>query len=259
MMEDTRQIRVIVAEDEDLIRNNLARKIEGLDEAVKVIGTAQNGKDALELVQSGQPDLLVTDIRMPVMDGMELIKHMHLYHPRVCKIITSGYADFEYARQAIQFGVTDYLLKPISAEELQRVLAKVKTAIEREESTYKENMKGMQNPGISTEEIVRRVQQFLRDNFQKEVSLEQIARNFNFNASYLSKLFIKHTGELPSRYLMALRINEAKYLLANRRHLSVKEVGEQVGYPDQFYFSRIFKQMTGCTPKDYLNENQKKQ
>jgi YesN/AraC family two-component response regulator len=258
MMEDTRQIRVIVAEDEDLIRNNLVRKIDGLGEAVKVVGTSQNGKEALELVQAGQPDLLVTDIRMPVMDGMELIKHMHLYHPRVYKIITSGYADFEYARQAIQFGVTDYLLKPISANELQRVIARVKAAIESEESAYKDNMRGIHNPGMNTEEIVDRVQQFLRDNFRKEVSLEQIARNFNFNASYLSKLFIKHTGELPSRYLMALRINEAKYLMANHRHLSVKEVGEQVGYPDQFYFSRIFKQMTGCTPKDYLNEHHKK-
>lgn len=257
-MEETRQIRVIIAEDEDLIRNNLVRKIEGLDSSIEVVGTAQNGKEALELVQAGQPDVLMTDIRMPVMDGMELIKQMHLYHPRVSKIITSGYADFEYARQAIQFGVTDYLLKPISADELRQVLSRVKTAIENEESAYKENMKGIHNPGMNTEEVVSRVQNFLRDHFRKDVSLEQIARNFNFNASYLSKLFIKHTGDLPSRYLMALRINEAKYLLANHPHLSVKEVGEQVGYPDQFYFSRVFKQMAGCTPKDYLNEQHKK-
>lgn len=251
-MEETRQIRVLVAEDEDLIRNNLVRKIEGIDDAIKVVCTAQNGKEALELVQAEQPDLLVTDIRMPVMDGMELIKQMHLYYPRIYKIITSGYADFEYARQALQFGVTEYLLKPISTDEMRKVLARVKASIQSEESAFKENMKGMHNPGMNTEEIVNMVQRFLRDNFQKEVSLEQIARNFNFNASYLSKLFIKHTGELPSRYLMSLRINEAKYLLTNHRSLSVKEVGEKVGYPDQFYFSRIFKQMTGCTPKDYV-------
>lgn len=258
MLEDSRQIRVIVAEDEDLIRNNLVRKLEGQGGSVKVVGTAQNGKEALELVQDGQPDLLLTDIRMPVMDGMELIKQMHLYHPRVKMIITSGYADFEYARQAMKFGVADYLLKPISSDELGKVLARVKASIESEESAFNENMKGAHNSGMNTEEIVSRVQQFLKDNFRKDVSLEQIARNFNFNASYLSKLFMKHTGELPSRYLMALRINEAKYLLASRRHLSVKEVGEQVGYPDQFYFSRIFKQMTGCTPKEYLNEHHKK-
>ncbi|MCA0755917.1 response regulator [Paenibacillus sp. N4] len=257
-MEEPRQIRVIIAEDEDLIRNNLVRKMEGLDESIKVVGAVQNGKEALELVQEGQPDVLVTDIRMPVMDGMELIRQMHLYHPRVSKIITSGYADFEYARQAMKFGVTDYLLKPIAADELRQVLSKVKSTIEQEESAYKKNMKGMQNPGMNPEEIVSKVQSFLRDNFRKDVSLEQIARNFNFNASYLSKLFIKHTGEPPSRYLMALRINEAKYLLANHSHLSVKEAGEQVGYPDQFYFSRVFKQMVGCTPKEYLNEQHKK-
>ncbi|MBD2871982.1 response regulator transcription factor [Paenibacillus arenilitoris] len=257
-MEETRRLRILVAEDEDLIRNHLVRKINELGEAVNVVGTAQDGKEALGLMQSGQPDLLVTDIRMPVMDGMALIKHMHLYHPRVRNIITSGYADFEYARQAMQYGVTDYLLKPISADELHRVLLRVKEAVDSEESAFRANMQGMHSTGMNTGEIVGSVQRYLREHFRKDVSLEQIARHFNFNASYLSKLFMKHTGELPSRYLMTLRINEAKYLLANHRHLSVKEVGERVGYPDQFYFSRIFKQMTGCTPKDYVNESHKK-
>lgn len=245
------QIRVIVAEDEDLIRNSLIRKIESIDDTLKVVGAAQDGREAMELARDEQPDLLVTDIRMPVMDGIELIKSMHLYYPRVHKIITSGYADFEYARSALQYNVNDYLLKPIAAEELKRVFTRMKTLIDNERSVFKESMKGTPSPGANPEEIVHLVQSFMRENFQQDLSLEQIARSFNFNASYLSKIFIKYTGEPPSKYLTSLRINESKYLLTHHRNLTIKEIGERVGYPDQFYFSRIFKQVTGSTPKEF--------
>ncbi|MBW7455644.1 AraC family transcriptional regulator, partial [Paenibacillus sepulcri] len=193
----------------------------------------------------------VTDIRMPVMDGMSLIKSMHLYYPRVRKIITSGYADFEYARSAMHYDVDEYLLKPIASEELKRVLTRIKTLIDHERSAFKENMKGSPNPGGNPEEIVQLVQSFMRANFQQDLSMEQIARSFNFNASYLSKIFTKYAEEPPSKYLTSLRINEAKYLLTHHPNLTIKEVGERVGYPDQFYFSRIFKQVTGCTPKEF--------
>ncbi|MDU0200661.1 MULTISPECIES: response regulator transcription factor [Paenibacillus] len=252
VMEERLFVKVIVAEDEDLIRNNLVKRIENLCDTVKVIGAAQDGKEALELVRQDQPDLIVTDIRMPVMDGLELIKSLDSYFPRIRKIIASGYADFAYAKEAMQYNVKDYLLKPVSTEELQRVLSRNISLIENERAQFQDHLKGLnmqtaQNP----EDIVQLVREFMRENFTKELSLEQIARHFNFTASYLSKIFIKYTSEPPSRYLMTLRINEAKYLLTHYRNLSIKEVGERVGYLDQFYFSRIFKQMTGFTPKEY--------
>jgi len=250
-MEEQGQIRIIVAEDEDLIRGSLVRKIESIDAALKVVGAAQDGREALELARIEQPDLLVTDIRMPVMDGMELIKSMHLYYPRVRKIITSGYADFEYARSALQYNVNEYILKPIAADELKRVLMRLKAQIDHERSAFKDSMKGTPSPGANPEEIVHLVQSFMRENFRQDLSMEQIARSFNFNASYLSKIFIKYAEEPPSKYLTSLRINEAKYLLTHHRNLTIKEVGERVGYPDQFYFSRIFKQVTGSTPKEF--------
>lgn len=245
-------VKVIVAEDEDLIRNNLVKRIESVDEALKVVGAAQDGKEALELVRQEQPDLIVTDIRMPVMDGLELIQTLHMYYPRIRKVIASGYADFAYAKQALQYNVSDYLLKPVSKDELQSVLLRIITLIESEKAQFEDHLRGLnpqsaQNP----EDIVQLVREFMRENFTKELSLEQIARHFNFTASYLSKIFIKHSAEPPSRYLMTLRINEAKYLLTHHRSLTIKEVGERVGYVDQFYFSRIFKQMTGFTPKDF--------
>lgn len=245
-------IRIVVAEDEDLIRNNLVRKIESFDSALQVVYAAQDGKSALQYIRDHSADLIVTDIRMPVMDGLELIKSLHSHYPHVRKIITTGYADFEYARQAVRYEASEYLLKPIKSGELQKAISRVQAAIENEKTKIQKSVEGLRSQGtVSSEDIVEQVQHFIRDNFTGDISLEEISRQFNFAPSYLSKIFIKHTGEPPSKYLISLRINEAKYLLANHPGLSVKEVAERVGYPDQFYFSRLFKQVTGCTPKEY--------
>ncbi len=244
-------IRVAIVEDEQLIKNNLFKKIESIDPSLDIVCTAEDGREALNFVLANPVDLVVTDIHMPVMDGIELIKELHLHFPHIRAIITTGYADFEYARQALRYQVSEYLLKPIKQDELKNALSRIKVSIENEKSLYKKNMAGMRDAADKPDEIVQLMQQFIRENFTKDLSLEEIAKNFNFTSSYLSKIFIKHTGEPPSKYLISLRINEAKYLFTQYRNLSVKEVGERVGYPDQFYFSRLFKQVTGCTPKEY--------
>ncbi|XID93124.1 response regulator [Paenibacillaceae bacterium WGS1546] len=231
----------VIAEDEDLIRSGLVRKIEQSRKSFAVVGEAAHGEEALELVRRLQPQLLVTDIRMPVMDGLKLIEEVHKYYPRTAVIVASGYADFEYARKAMKFNVKHYLLKPIKQQELAEVLDDIRAQLSKE-------------PIVETNDIektVQRVQQYLREHFHEDISLEQLAKQFNFSSAYLSKIFLKHAGEAPSKYIAALRINEAKRLLKQRKDLPVKTVGEQVGYSDPFYFSRIFKQATGMTPREY--------
>jgi len=231
----------VIAEDEDLIRSGLIRKIEQSGQSFAVIGEATHGEEALELVRRMQPQLLITDIRMPVMDGLKLIEEVHKYYPRTAVIIASGYADFEYARQAMKFNVKHYLLKPVKQQDLADVLDDVRAQLSKEPIVEANDI----------EKTVQRVQQYLRENFHEEISLEQLAKQFNFSSAYLSKIFLKHAGEAPSKYIATLRINEAKRLLKQRKDLPVKTVGEQVGYADPFYFSRIFKQATGMTPRDY--------
>ncbi|MFC4307238.1 response regulator transcription factor [Cohnella boryungensis] len=244
-------IRIVVAEDEELIMNNLIRKIENIDPSLQVVCAAEDGKEALSYVRDNPVDLVVTDIHMPVMNGISLIRELHLHFPHIRAVITTGYADFEYARQALRFQVSEYLLKPIKQEELRQAISRVKLSIDSEKSSYRNSLESMRAGSDKPETIVQLVQQYLKENFTRELSLEEVAKSFNFTSSYLSKIFIKHTGAAPSKYLIALRINEAKYLLTEHRHLSVKEVGERIGYPDQFYFSRLFKQVTGSTPKEF--------
>ncbi|THF79134.1 response regulator transcription factor [Cohnella fermenti] len=231
----------VVVEDEELIRNGLVRKIEQSRPCFSVVGEAAQGVEALELIRRLQPQLLITDIRMPVMDGLKLIEEVHNYFPRTAVIIASGYADFEYARQAMKFNVKHYLLKPFKLLELSDMLDDVRAQLSLEPLVEAND----------SEKTVQRIQHYLRGHYHEDISLEHLAKQFNFSSAYLSKIFLKHAGEAPSKYIAALRINEAKRLLKHRKDLPVKTVGEQVGYPDPFYFSRIFKQATGVTPRDY--------
>ncbi len=248
-------IRTIVAEDEELILQNLVKKIQAVDPAFQVIGTALDGATAIRMLEDVTADLLITDIHMPAMDGLEVIRQAHSKYPNVLKVIVSGYDDFEYAREAMKHEVVDYLLKPVKTNDLEGVLARVKLKLSQErERRHAPKLAKLDNHDYTPEEIVRNVQEFLKSNFASELNLEEISRQFNFNPSYLTKIFIKHAGEPPSKYLITLRIGEAKRLLESEKSWSVKEIGERVGYPDPYYFSRIFKQVTGVTPREYRNK-----
>lgn len=244
-------IKVIVAEDEELILNNTVKKIQQTGLGFEITAAVQNGKLALERIEEYLPDVLITDIRMPVMDGLELIKNVALNFPYLKTIIISGYGEFEYAKQAIKYGVKDYLLKPLEPEELKATLQRIKIDLEAKTVFLQNCIQKEENPDYSAEEIVNLIELFIKENFSREINLNSLAKRFNFHASYLSKIYKKYRAETPVKYLLNLRINQAKYLLLNNPEIEIKTIGELVGYPDQFYFSRIFKHLTGKSPTEF--------
>lgn len=241
---------VIIAEDEELLLNNLVEKIPCSDSEFEVIGTAQTGRQALELVKKKRPDLIMTDIKMPVMDGMALLTEIHNLFPLTKMVIISGFSDFEYARQAIALKVTDYLLKPVMKEDLTKVLQKVKNEIQITGS-HREDV----YPSGTSHETPAQIASFLKDylveNYAQDVNLNLIADRLNYSSSHLSRIFSQIYGCTPNKYLMNLRISHAQSLLLHNPELSIREIGEMVGYHDQGYFSRIFKKQVGKGPFDY--------
>ena len=122
--------RLMVVDDEYPIRQGLASGIDWESLGFELCAIASNGKEVLEKISVKIPDVIITDIRMPVMDGIELIENLSLMYPQIKVVILSGYGDFEYAQKAIEFSVSAYLLKPINNEDLYKVLGTIKAELD---------------------------------------------------------------------------------------------------------------------------------
>lgn len=240
----------IIAEDEELLLHSLAKKVENLDVNFEVIGKAQTGVQAYELVKQLSPDLVITDIRMPEMDGIALLQKIREKTPIIDFIITSGYSDFKYAKSAIHLQVTEYLLKPIDPDELKAALLRLKNKYEMQQSSFDDifNSSTARNTPSQIADILK---DYLIQNFNKDINFNLIANNMNYSSSYLTKIFYQHFNCSPSKYLISLRIQKAQHILLHNPDLTIRQVGELVGYDDQGYFSRIFKKQTGLSPLEY--------
>ena len=124
--------RVLLADDEEEIRAGISRKIDWSSLGFALVGEAENGQEALELAEQLRPDVVLTDIKMPFMDGLELCRRLKQSLPAAKLVVFSGFDDFEYARQAIGMDVSEYILKPINAPELMDVLNKLKDQLDRQ-------------------------------------------------------------------------------------------------------------------------------
>lgn len=242
--------RIVVAEDEELLLNNLVQKIEQADEDFEIIGKAQTGSQAYELIEKLNPDVVITDIRMPVMDGITMLEKVRKTHPLTKFVITSGFSDFEYARSAITLKVSDYLLKPIDPEELSSVLHRIKKELQISHSSYDEVFQ-QGTERMTSEQIAELLKDFLVENYNQDINLNLVANNLNYSASYLTKIFCQVYDCSPSKYVTNLRISHAQRMLLHNPELSIREIGETVGYHDQGYFSRIFKKQTGKSPFEF--------
>jgi YesN/AraC family two-component response regulator len=244
-MKIKKAVTIVVVEDEKLIAKSIVNNIEKGNDTFKVIGVAYDGEEGYEMVRTLLPNILFTDIKMPVLDGLKLIAKVSENFPFVKIVVISGYDDFEYARTALHNGVSDYLLKPINLEELQSTLRNLQNELVAS-SGILHSVSDVKNPG----EIVAVVEEYIHANYAKQIDLAEIADAFGFSSAYLTKIFREQLQTTPSKYLNEYRMMIAKQLLRDTA-LSVKSITEQVGFVDQFHFSKRFKQYSGFSPAQF--------
>ena len=239
--------KVIVADDEKLIANNIARRIEENYPSFRVAARAGTGLEALKQAKELLPDVVFSDIKMPEMDGIELISRLRREMPAVLCVIVSGYSDFEYMKAAIQQSAADYLLKPVNPEELKRLLQRLEaTLLAREQQMIPRRES-------DAAALAERVRLYLQENYNQPVDFSSLADSLAVSSPYLSKLFHEQEGKSPSRYLTELRMRKAQKLLMDTQ-LTVREIAVRVGYPDPFHFSRNFKNAMGISPVQFREE-----
>lgn len=245
--------KYIVVEDEHLIRKNLIKKIESLSLALEFVGEASNGDDAIKLVNELCPSIVITDIRMPRSDGLELIKYLHHNYPSIKSMVLSGYTDFKYAQTALKFGAKDFLLKPVKIDDLNSSLQNILVMLDSENK--KDECFSIHPHNLKPEDLSKLLENYLLNNYSSISSINDISDKFGFTNEYLSKVLKKYTGDTPLKYLTKIRINKSKHLLLNNPELEIKKIAEVVGYKDSFYFSRVFKSNVGIYPSDYRAQN----
>ena len=187
------------------------------------------------------------------MNGIELLEKVYNHCPLTKFIIISGYSDFEYAQSAIRLKVSEYLLKPVDPEELTTALGNIRKQYQIEQKAY-EDIFNESMTRNSPEQIAATLRDYLVQNYNMDINLNLIAGSMHYSPGYLTKIFQQQYQVSPLKFITQIRLSQAKHYLSHNPELSVKQVGEMIGYQDQGYFSRLFKKNTGISPLDWRNQ-----
>ena len=259
---------VAIIDDEPLIVEGLSRTMAWEKWNCQVTGTACDGKEGMELIREKRPDIVITDINMPKLDGLKMIAGLRSEFPDMQLIILTGYREFEYARQAIELGVSRFLLKPSKMNELEEAIENVTGRLEQRgmpvtvsapEDTQMEEIAPVQAGTTEGEEnseansfIVKNALEYIRENSREKLRLADVADQVYVSQWHLSKLLNKHTGNTFSDILNGARMDRSKELLKDPS-LRICDVAEMVGFQDLAHFSRVFKRMEGMSAGEYRN------
>lgn len=256
--------KVAIIDDEPLIVEGLSKTMAWEKWNCQVAGTANDGKEGMELIREKRPDVVITDINMPKMDGLRMIAGLKSEFPDMQLIILTGYREFEYARQAIELGVSRFLLKPSKMNELEEAVDAVTKRLDQMQIVLSpepmEPERG-ENPAEQTETeenseansfIVNNALEYIRSNSKEKLRLSDVADQVYVSQWHLSKLLNKHTGKTFSDILNGARMDRSKELLKDPS-LRICDVAEMVGFQDLAHFSRVFKKMEGMSAGEYRN------
>jgi two-component system response regulator YesN len=266
---------LLVVDDEEAARRYIAEDIDWSRISVGPVCSAENGFDALNKIREKKPDIMIMDLKMPGMNGDELLEELCREKIHLEVITLSGYSDFQAAQKMISSGmVVEYLLKPVSEDQLFEAVYKCVSHIDMlhgilskedpdddgqilelcGQRADEKNMEPMKEGSAVVRNAVREVKDYIRDHYAERITLEKMSSLVFMNASYLSKVFSDLEGKGFSVYLAEVRMERAKEKLMDYRK-KIYEVSDEVGYQNVKSFMRVFKKITGKTPSEYRDEN----
>lgn len=254
-------LKVVIVEDEDFIRKGLVYTIDWLNMDCIVVADAADGKEGLEKIIEYQPDVVITDIKMPIMNGIDMLSQALESVKFKCLILTS-YTEFEYAKRAIELKVSDYLIKPVDEEVLKRIMKKIHDELEnsKEVELALESTKNLSNKfdfnyfiqsDTSDNGYVGKAIQKIQESYSEKISIESIAQELGVSTSYLSRKFKDVTNHSFLDLLNGYRIQQAIKLL-NEGTYRVSEISDMTGFSDYKHFCSVFKRYTSMAPTGFI-------
>lgn len=252
--------KVLLVEDEDMIRGGIKYSIDWLEIDCVVVGEACDGKEGMEKIRELRPDIVLTDINMPLMDGIAMIEEAQKLHT-FSSIIISGYNEFHLAKRALHLGVTDFLVKPLEEEQLIGALesakGKVKLMLKYDEIANLPAEAELRPPSfeamddkLKTSQHVAKMIAYVQENYHRKISIHHLVNLLGLSASYLSQKFKLETSYTFNDFLNRYRIHKAMEMLRAGEG-KVYTIAQDCGFSDYKYFISIFKKYANCTPGQY--------
>ena len=246
---------VVVIDDNRIAVEAIVRSTDWDLCGCQVAGSAYDGVAGLRLIEEVQPDIVVIDIQMPGFNGLEVIGKMREQKKNIQFIIISGYSQFEYARQALRYGVKDYLLKPVMKEEMEAALKHVAdelNTLKRKNKQEEDLNEGMDGYSLVVSGALKRIEH----DTDKNISLGDMAGEFLISPGHFSKCFKRETGVGFASYVTMVKMEKARALLKDPQN-RVGEVARMLGYSDYAYFFQVFKKQFGYAPREIKTGDKK--
>ena len=237
-----KKLQVVLVDDEIMIREGFKRLFDWAAHDCEVVGEAADGMEALAQIDHLQPDIVIMDINIPIINGLKVIQTSRMRYPDMAFIIVSGYDDFSYCREALRMRITDYILKPVNYEEFGSCIDRLKIALYEKRKTEEQD--------AQEERTITGIIRYLQEHLDKEIRLNILANEFHLSSQYISQLFKSEIGVNFLAYLTSIRMERAKKLLL-ATSLSIGEISEKCGYADYRVFTKAFKKEEGSTPSQY--------
>ena len=237
-------MRILIAEDEQRTRQGLVRVLQSLRDEYEIVAQASNGKAALEMILEQKPDVVFIDIKMPFMDGLSVIEAARAQGIK---------AEFDFAKQSISLGVIEYLLKPLTRDEAEAVLKKIENKISGKNSYSRRKSRNLRDKYPDAHPMILQALDIIQSGYAGKISQKKLAEDLGLSQEYFSYLFGKNIGENFSTFLREYRIEQAQYML-REEICDQRDVPYQVGFSDSKYFKKVFREVTGKSPSEYLSE-----
>ena len=245
--------KLLIVEDEHLIRRYLTDALDYQELNITVVGDAENGQEGTAMIQDLQPDIVLTDISMPIMDAFQMFEATKAQDYQ--KVILSGYNDFANAKKAIRSGARDFLVKPIDLEELRNCMVDVTTQIQLQRGQLADTdgiaIDLLKDVRYSRDHVVTQVLTWISEHYACKFTIAEMASDLGYSESYIYKKIKDHLGVTLNDYLNRYRIRMAINQLIEDPSILIYETADASGFSDYKYFNQVFKKYLGMTTTDF--------
>lgn len=263
--------KLLIADDEYEIRNGLFKYFPWNEVGFEVVGQVANGKQAIDYIHGHPVDIILCDIVMPGLTGLELAEYLQRKHPEIKVCFYTAYKDFDYAQKAVSLNAVYYVLKSSTSADLINVFRNIKHSMDERKHGEKavsvpetisrgpesngpvrnDPMDGAFRPGSNEQEdlLIQNIRQYIHEHYAT-ANLEDIAHSIYMSPNYISKIFKERTKQNLSDFLLQVRMENAARQLFDLRN-KIYEVSEKVGYKYVKNFSRAFRDYFGVSPREY--------